>query len=50
MASLALKYHLAGLVVKASASGVRGGGGERKIRDSIPACDGIFPGRVIPVT
>ena len=34
---------LAGLVVKASAR-------ERKIRGSIPACDGIFPGRVSPVS
>ena len=34
---------LAGLVVKASASGAEDPG-------SNPACDGSFPGRVIPVT
>ena len=33
----------AGLVVKASAS-------RAEIRDLYPACDGIFPGRVISVT
>ena len=37
-------HRLAGLVVKASASGAE------KIRSSNPACDGIFPGRVMPVT
>ena len=38
-----LPHRLVGLVVKASTS-------ERKIRGSNPACDEIFPGRVIPVT
>ena len=35
--------HLAGLVVKRPPR-------EQKIQGSNPACDGIFPGRVIPVT
>ena len=42
-ASVVFQDRLVGLVVKASTSGA-------EIRGSIPACDGIFPGRVIPAT
>ena len=43
LAGFLLVGRLAGLAVKASASGAEN-------RGSNPACDGIFPGRVIPVT